>query len=81
MDPQASETLRRSAHGNAVADLLQAQQQIIVYQETINEQGFHLRELQDEVKQHQEQLLLLQQQLVQAAVVSRAKVQLNMDYR
>uniref|UniRef100_A0A8C4QFZ2 Uncharacterized protein n=1 Tax=Eptatretus burgeri TaxID=7764 RepID=A0A8C4QFZ2_EPTBU len=78
---QASETLRRSAHGNAVADLLQAQQQIIVYQETINEQGFHLRDLQDEVKQHQEQLLLLQQQLVQAAVVSRAKVQLNMDYR
>ncbi|MGH0122973.1 UNVERIFIED_CONTAM: hypothetical protein FKN15_077627 [Acipenser sinensis] len=56
----ASETLRNTAHSRTDADLLQAKQQILIYQQQIEEQELQLKSYQSKSEEYQLQINLLQ---------------------
>nr|XP_033787063.1 A-kinase anchor protein 9 isoform X3 [Geotrypetes seraphini] len=52
---QASETLRNSSHTSTAADLLLAKQQILTYQQQLDEQDHHLKTYQKQIEEYQVQ--------------------------
>ncbi|XP_032816498.1 A-kinase anchor protein 9 isoform X3 [Petromyzon marinus] len=60
---EASETLKKSRHGNLAAELQQAHEQISLYQETINEQGHAMQEHAARAAHHEQQLALIRTKL------------------
>ncbi|XP_033856125.3 A-kinase anchor protein 9-like isoform X12 [Acipenser ruthenus] len=59
----ASETLRNTAHSRTDADLLQAKQQILIYQQQIEEQELQLKSYQSKSEEYQLQINLLQERV------------------
>ncbi|XP_029444704.1 A-kinase anchor protein 9 isoform X2 [Rhinatrema bivittatum] len=58
---QASETLRNTSHTSTAADLLLAKQQIITYQQQLEEQEHQLKISQNQIEEFQAQAIFLQQ--------------------
>ncbi|RXM32276.1 A-kinase anchor protein 9 [Acipenser ruthenus] len=58
---QAGETLRNTSHSSTAADFLQAKQQILKYQQQIEEQELQLKSYQSKSEEYQLQINLLQE--------------------
>ncbi|XP_034776752.2 A-kinase anchor protein 9-like isoform X7 [Acipenser ruthenus] len=58
---QAGETLRNTSHSSTAADFLQAKQQILKYQQQIEEQKLQLKSYQSKSEEYQLQINLLQE--------------------
>ncbi|XP_075127862.1 A-kinase anchor protein 9 [Leptodactylus fuscus] len=60
---QASETLRNSSHSSTAADLLHSKQQILTYQQQLEERELHLKSCQKENDDLRAQVISLQDQI------------------
>ncbi|KAK6491440.1 A-kinase anchor protein 9-like [Huso huso] len=60
---QAGETLRNTSHSSTAADFLQAKQQILKYQQQIEEQELQLKSYQSKSEEYQLQINLLQERV------------------
>ncbi|XP_030056026.1 A-kinase anchor protein 9 isoform X2 [Microcaecilia unicolor] len=60
---QASETLRNTSHTSTAADLLLAKQQILTYQQQLDEQEHNLKTCQKQIEEYQVQAAFLQEKI------------------
>ncbi|XP_061598345.1 A-kinase anchor protein 9 isoform X3 [Cololabis saira] len=60
---QAGESLRNTSHSSTAADLLQARQQLVQYQQHLDQMDAEVKKHQEQSKEHLEHISRLQQQL------------------
>uniref|UniRef100_A0A4W3K030 A-kinase anchoring protein 9 n=1 Tax=Callorhinchus milii TaxID=7868 RepID=A0A4W3K030_CALMI len=70
---QAGETLRNTSHGTTAVDLLQAKQQLITYQQQIDDLEQQMKTLQTKNEEHLDQINLLQIQLQERMMIDKEK--------
>lgn len=68
---QAGETLRNTSHSSTAADLLQARQQLVQYQQQLEEINAEVRKQQDSSSEQQEQISQLEHELRETEMSGR----------
>ncbi|KAG7501284.1 hypothetical protein JOB18_045145 [Solea senegalensis] len=69
---QAGETLRNTSHSSTAADLLQARQQIVHYQQQLEEMNFEVRKHQERSSEQQEHISQLQLKVTKMEMSERS---------
>ncbi|KAL4629820.1 A-kinase anchor protein 9 isoform X3 [Arapaima gigas] len=70
---QAGETLRNTSHSSTAADLLQAKQQIVSYQQEIHERDVQIKDCQEQGKEQLLQINQLQNKLREIEMLGKAQ--------
>ncbi|XP_072268937.1 A-kinase anchor protein 9 isoform X4 [Pyxicephalus adspersus] len=78
---QASETLRNTSHSSTAADLLHSKQQIITYQQQLEERDHRQRLSQKEIEELRAQVTSLQHQVHDVQQVQQKELELSYEQR
>lgn len=78
---QASETLRNTSHSSTAADLLHSKQQIITYQQQLEERDHRLQLCQEEMEELHAQVTSLQDQVHDVQQVQRKELELSYEQK
>ncbi|XP_073485742.1 A-kinase anchor protein 9 isoform X4 [Aquarana catesbeiana] len=76
---QASETLRNTSHSSTAVDLLHSKQQIITYQQQLEERDHRLRLCQKEIEDFRAQVTSLQDQVHEVQQVQKKELEFSYE--
>ncbi|XP_077346944.1 A-kinase anchor protein 9 isoform X3 [Lithobates pipiens] len=78
---QASETLRNTSHSSTAVDLLHSKQQIITYQQQLEERDHRLRLCQKEIEDFRAQVTSLQDQVHEVQQVQKKELEFSYEQK